>query len=910
MKKFFYSLGIIAATTFAFSSCQKEQSTKDEQPSDNLVTVTFTAEKAGVGTKTAAVEGEEEVSFVWTEEDIANIKLFEVGKDDQGKEALTVVENPTVTKESNTRLTISASVAPGNHVFRAVLSGIWTNDGKKPRVNASQSPKSNNFDPNSDVLVSDDKEVSLVEGGEATMSTGPQLMTFRRPIVVNKMTLKNLTPGETIDNVLITSDKYLTGHFDYNPTTASGSGKVITLNFNNEITVPDNGEVPVYFTTIPGTEQTLNVEVTTNMKVYTKSFGKTINFIKGQFTVFGVALPAGTPRTSLVLPLEDNMDWATTTNGSDATAEMSAADLTATQGDKKIYDSATKVYKGGDGMKFGNSSAAGSITTKEIDLSSAFFIAIEAKAYGSDESELVIKVDGEDLITNADLTADYETYFVNCAAASANSKITIGMTKRGYITNLVIGSGTYVAPPKINVTSENPMEVPNGNDLYSIEYTVSNPVEGVTISANANVDWIHGFDYSTAGEVSFEVDAQAAGAASRDGIITLSYAGANDVEVTVSQAAGEGGTSTYTYTFTSTSWAATPDDWTCDKTASATGDSRGISIQAAASGAGATSPVTFTGVSNVTMTLSKSSKGVGSVDIYVGKTKIGTQGTFSTSATEYSFDVNGLDGNVSFVVTCTTSTLYVKDISITAAGTGGETITVSTPTFSVEGGTYTSTQTVEIECETAGATIYYTLDGSTPDNTKSVYSSALTISATTTVKAIAIKDGVSSEVAEATYTINNAGGDDSLVYTLTPATGSNNSYTGNCDVAIAGITWNVSGNAQQIPWRIGGKSLSGVDRAVYSKTAMSHNISKIEITHGAASSITVNSMTVIVASDANFNNVVSTMPPTFAANSTVTVERPSGKDWTGCYYKIVYNVTVSGSSNKFIEFTKAKFTGK
>ena len=50
--------------------------------------------------------------------------------------------------------------------------------------------------------------------------------------------------------------------------------------------------------------------------------------------------------------------------------------------------------------------------------------------------------------------------------------------------------------------------------------------------------------------------------------------------------------------------------------------------------------------------------------------------------------------------------------------------------------------------------------------------------------------------------------------------------------------------------------------------------------------------------------------PTFAANSTVTVERPEGKDWSNCYYKIVYNVTVSGSSNKFIEFTKAEFTGK
>lgn len=88
----------------------------------------------------------------------------------------------------------------------------------------------------------------------------------------------------------------------------------------------------------------------------------------------------------------------------------------------------------------------------------------------------------------------------------------------------------------------------------------------------------------------------------------------------------------------------------------------------------------------------------------------------------------------------------------------GTTVTVATPTFSVAEGTYTSAQSVEISCATSGATIYYTLDGSTPDNTKSVYSGALSISATTTVKAIAIKDGVSSAVASATYTISGGGG--------------------------------------------------------------------------------------------------------------------------------------------------------
>ena len=158
-----------------------------------------------------------------------------------------------------------------------------------------------------------------------------------------------------------------------------------------------------------------------------------------------------------------------------------------------------------------------------------------------------------------------------------------------------------------------------------------------------------------------------------------------------------------------------------------------------------------------------------------------------------------------------------------------------------------------------------------------------------------------------TVTVNNT---DGPVYTLQPAAGSNNGYANNCDVTIDGITWNVTGNAQQVPWRVGGKSLTNVDRAIYSKTALDYNIEKIEITHGAASGITVNSMTVIVAKDAEFNTVVSTLTPTFEANATVTVERPSAADWSKCFYKIVYNVTVSGTSNKFFEFTKADFYGE
>lgn len=143
-------------------------------------------------------------------------------------------------------------------------------------------------------------------------------------------------------------------------------------------------------------------------------------------------------------------------------------------------------------------------------------------------------------------------------------------------------------------------------------------------------------------------------------------------------------------------------------------------------------------------------------------------------------------------------------------------------------------------------------------------------------------------------------------YTLTPIVGSNNSYAGNCDVTVDGITWNVTGNAQQIPWRLGGKSISNVDRTVYSKTAYTSAVSKVDLTVGAASSITVNSLKLVYSTNSDFSNS-SEISKSFTASSTISFE---GDFPANAYYKFVFNVTVSGTSNKFVEFSKVEFYNK
>jgi endoglucanase len=80
---------------------------------------------------------------------------------------------------------------------------------------------------------------------------------------------------------------------------------------------------------------------------------------------------------------------------------------------------------------------------------------------------------------------------------------------------------------------------------------------------------------------------------------------------------------------------------------------------------------------------------------------------------------------------------------------------VAAPTFSPAGGSYTSAQSVTISTTTSGASIRYTTDGSTPTSTTgTLYSGPVTVSATTTLKAIAYESGMTdSAVSSATYTI-------------------------------------------------------------------------------------------------------------------------------------------------------------
>ncbi|MEY3084178.1 MAG: hypothetical protein RL037_358 [Bacteroidota bacterium] len=89
-----------------------------------------------------------------------------------------------------------------------------------------------------------------------------------------------------------------------------------------------------------------------------------------------------------------------------------------------------------------------------------------------------------------------------------------------------------------------------------------------------------------------------------------------------------------------------------------------------------------------------------------------------------------------------------------AANAGAINFYTPTPILSVQAGFYPTAQTVTITCPNPAATIRYTLDGSTPTATSTLYSGPITINTTKVLRAIAFSTDQPSFTATNSYFIN------------------------------------------------------------------------------------------------------------------------------------------------------------
>lgn len=89
-----------------------------------------------------------------------------------------------------------------------------------------------------------------------------------------------------------------------------------------------------------------------------------------------------------------------------------------------------------------------------------------------------------------------------------------------------------------------------------------------------------------------------------------------------------------------------------------------------------------------------------------------------------------------------------------------EVITMHDPVATPGTSSFTTSVNVSLSTNTPGAEIRYTTDGSDPNGTSTLYAGAINVTSTTTIKAIAVKKGVSSDISTYTYTksVSAAGG--------------------------------------------------------------------------------------------------------------------------------------------------------
>lgn len=542
----FSALVVLALTT----SCSKSELTQTEENNDQTVKVTLIAGSPQVsGTKTEMVG----TTPYWSINDIIGVS----NASSTNHQFASDLASPATTAAFDGEINNDELNQPlyAYHPYSTINNPIAATKGLKVDMATNQSPTVASFDGASDLLVS--KQFTITQGGQSVSG-----LQFKRLGAIVKIVLKDnaaLLGGQHPSIVSMTaSGAYLTGRVyidlanqQINPD-PNGDGHPfyynashsVNANYTNATQYEIDNTNATYVIVYPqvleaGSTLTISAETegfTIEKEITVPAGG--IDLKEGKITTLNIGLTATniTASAGAALPFIDDMAWAN--NGtSDATADISTSIATESAG---LYIGGSKAYKGIGGLKLGSSSANGYIVTKTLDLSGDFYIEIVGEVYGSDTGNLVITVDETEVLNEAFDDVNY----VNIPAGTYTNKsrVTIATsTKRGRIYSVKIKSGTYVPAPVINVTTDNPMAVANTAGSHTIQYTINNPT-AATLTASTTTSWISNINYATNGQVTFSVAAQAAAAPARSGVITLHYTNADDVNVTVNQAAGAGST--------------------------------------------------------------------------------------------------------------------------------------------------------------------------------------------------------------------------------------------------------------------------------------------------------------------------------------------------------------------------------
>lgn len=332
--------------------------------------------------------------------------------------------------------------------------------------------------------------------------------TTEKPLTVNSVAFTSTEPivGQFYIDVTGAAVEYTTAKGLFNSSTAS-----LTVNGATPLA---NGESAVYYIPIkPHTAAKDKV-----LKISVNGYEKPLTLPKD------VTFTAGSIKT-----LAFNFDKVVVDYVTIPWTEDFSGDLSLYTRNRCTLYTSGKMYAGGIAPELLISDNGGAFSVKVKADAGNYLLTFKSNrdnltVASSDKNVTVTKNNGKE-------------YLLTVPEGGSTFSLSITNTDKkdnARIDDISLVADTAVRVPVITVDKTTVSAKPEGDKL-TLKYSIKYPAADATITAASTETWVNGFDYGTADAITFAVDANEGKA--RTATVTLSYPGAEDVAVTVSQRA-------------------------------------------------------------------------------------------------------------------------------------------------------------------------------------------------------------------------------------------------------------------------------------------------------------------------------------------------------------------------------------